>query len=226
MQQTVILVAGGRGTRMNSALPKQFIPIGGIPVILHTLLNFYSCSPVFFFIIALPDDLFGEFNQMAAAHCPQIKYRLSPGGATRFQTVKNALSLITSPGLIAVHDAVRPLVSHSVIDRCLAVAAREGSAIPVMEVNESLRWISPEGHSPLDRSRCRLVQTPQVFRSDILLKAYLQEYKDLFTDDSSVVEAAGYPVSLVEGNRENIKITTPGDLALADYYLKTKQAGD
>jgi 2-C-methyl-D-erythritol 4-phosphate cytidylyltransferase len=222
MQQTIILVAGGRGTRMNSALPKQFITIGGMPVILHTLLNFHSYSTDFDFIIALPDDLFADFEQMAERHCPQIIFRLSSGGQTRFHTVKNALSLIKSPGLVAVHDAVRPLVSHPVIDRCFAVAAREGAAIPVMEVNESLRWISPEGHTPLDRSRCRLVQTPQVFRSDILLKAYQQEYNELFTDDSSVAEAAGFPVSLVEGNRENIKITTPGDLALAEFYLKMK----
>jgi 2-C-methyl-D-erythritol 4-phosphate cytidylyltransferase len=207
---------------MNSALPKQFITIGGVPVILHTLLNFHSYSSDFSFIIALPDDLFGEFEQMAARHCPQINFRISSGGETRFHTVKNALSLINSPGLVAIHDAVRPLVSHPVIDRCLAVAAREGAAIPVLEVNESMRWISPDGHTPLDRSRCRLVQTPQVFRSDVLLKAYEQEYNELFTDDSSVVEAAGFPVNLVEGNRENIKITTPGDLALAEYYLKTK----
>ncbi|MFN8206779.1 MAG: 2-C-methyl-D-erythritol 4-phosphate cytidylyltransferase [Bacteroidales bacterium] len=222
MQQTIILVAGGRGTRMNSALPKQFIPIGEIPVIIHTLLNFYSYSQDFSFIIALPDDLSGQFREMTAAHCPQIKYLLGSGGETRFHTVKNALKLVKTPGLIAVHDAVRPLVSHPVIDRCLAVAAREGAAIPVLEVNESMRWISPEGHAPLDRSRCRLVQTPQVFKSDILFRAYEQEYNELFTDDSSVVEAAGFPVSLVEGNRENIKITTPGDLALATYYLKAK----
>jgi len=220
MKRGCIIVAGGNGSRMGSELPKQFLAVGGTPVLMHTIANFYSFDPLLQLIIVLPEDEMGSWQKLCIRHHFEIQHQLIAGGTTRFQSVKNGLSLVLDCELIAVHDGVRPLVSHETIARCFEEAAREGAAIPVLPANESVRMGTMDSSVPVDRSRYFMVQTPQVFKASIILQSYIQPWIPEFTDDASVVEYSGATVHLVPGNRENIKITYPEDLQIAEMFLK------
>lgn len=231
MSEAAIIVAGGRGLRMGGDLPKQFLPIGGRPVLMHTLEAFERAIPGIALILVLPADQQALWRDLCRQHAFTLPHSIVDGGATRFHSVLGGLRSIkasvpsVSPEgslpLVAVHDGVRPFVSVEVIRRCFAAAREHGAAIPVVPVVETVRQLTPtlSSSNTIDRSLLRLVQTPQVFRLDLLRRAYEQPYRDAFTDDAFVVEALGHPITLVEGNRENIKITTPFDLTIAEALV-------
>ena len=222
MTNCCIIVAGGNGSRMGTELPKQFLPVGGLPVLMHTIRNFYDFDPLLLLILVLPESEISVWNNMCHQYQFTIPHQVIAGGETRFQSVKNGLSLASDCNLIAVHDGVRPFVSHETLARCFKCAEEKGTAIPVLPANESLREGSLSESVPVDRSRFYLVQTPQVFKALIIQEAYNQFYTPAFTDDASVVEHAGTAVQLVLGNRENIKITFPEDLMIAELFLKIR----
>ena len=220
-KHTILIVAGGRGTRMGSPQPKQFLQLAGRPVLMHTLEAFDRWDASARLIVVLPEDQIDTWKRLCEAHVFSRIHRVVAGGETRFHSVRNGLGAVASNGLIAVHDGVRPLVAPSVIAACFAAAADGGAAVPVVPVVESVREVDADGGSrPVDRTRLRVVQTPQVFRADVLRAAYCLPYDPRFTDDASVVEASGVAVRLVPGNRENIKLTTPMDLLLAEQLMR------
>ena len=197
MVQYALIVAGGKGLRMGGELPKQFLPIGGKPVLMRTLEAFYAYNPEIHIILVLPHSQQSYWTELCAEHSFSLPHTVADGGETRFHSVKNGLAHVITPGLVGVHDGVRPFVSREVIARCYELAAEKKAVIPVIDV----------------------VQTPQVFDADLLKQAYEQPYTSFFTDDASVVEAMGASVYLAAGNRENIKITTPFDLKIAAALL-------
>ncbi len=217
----VIIVAGGHGLRMGSDVPKQFLPIGGRPVLMRTMERFKEYSPALHIVLVLPRDQQDYWRKLCADHDFAVDYQLADGGETRFHSVRNGLSLIPADavGVVGVHDGVRPFPSLEVIGRCYDEARRTGAAVPVVPVVETLRHVTG---GTVPRGDYRLVQTPQTFDIALLRRAYEQDYTDAFTDDASVVEALGHDVTLVEGNRENIKITTPWDLKVAEVETKTQ----
>lgn len=220
-KHTILIVAGGRGTRMGGPQPKQFLELAGRPVLMHTLEAFDRWDASARLIVVLPEDQIETWKRLCEAHVFGRIHRVVAGGETRFHSVRNGLGAVASDGLIAVHDGVRPLVAPSVIAACFAAAADGGAAVPVVPVVESVREVDADGGSrPVDRTRLRVVQTPQVFRADVLRAAYCLPYDPRFTDDASVVEASGVAVRLVPGNRENIKLTTPMDLLLAEQLMR------
>jgi 2-C-methyl-D-erythritol 4-phosphate cytidylyltransferase len=216
MQQTVLFVAGGSGTRMKSTIPKQFLEISGLPVLMHTIKRFLEFNATINIRIVLPEPMFDFWEKLCTKHNFEVKHTLYPGGKNRFQSVKNGLNDLCPKGLTGIHDGVRPLVSIETIRRCFKEAETSGAAIPVVDVIETLRETQGEKSVTVDRNKFKLVQTPQVFHNQLLIKAYQQNFSESFTDDASVVESLGHPVSLVEGNRENIKITNPLDIKLAE----------
>ena len=219
MERFAILVAGGQGLRMGGDVPKQFLPLGGRPVLMHTIDRFREVFPDMHIIVVLPQGQHDYWHDLCRRHHLEGGFLTAPGGDTRFHSVLNGLNAIpadVSEGLVGVHDGVRPFVSRDTLRRCYDEAARSGTAVPVVPVVETLRHVSPDGESmTVPRSDYRLVQTPQVFSAHLLRQAYEQPYTDFFTDDASVVERFGHSVTLVPGNRENIKITTPFDLTIA-----------
>lgn len=219
MKRSVIIVAGGSGSRMKSDQPKQFLELSGKPVLMHTLEAFYRFDSSMELIVVLPVDQIPSWEQLCLNHNFVLRHQAVVGGDTRFHSVKNGLSALSECDLIAIHDGVRPLVSQTTINDCFAVAEKQGAAIPVLPVVESLREGTMVKSVSVDRSRYFSVQTPQVYHTSTLVKAYEQEYSPLFTDDASVMESAGFRVHLVEGNRENIKITHPVDLRIAEFFL-------
>lgn len=222
-KHTILIVAGGRGTRMGGPQPKQFLELAGRPVLMHTLEAFDHWDASARLIVVLPEDQIDTWKRLCEAHAFVRAHHVVAGGETRFHSVRNGLDAVASDGLIAVHDGVRPLVAPSVIAACFAAAADGGAAVPVVPVVESVREVDADGGSrPVDRARLRVVQTPQVFRADVLRAAYRLPYDPRFTDDASVVEASGMAVRLVPGNRENIKLTTPMDLLLAEQLMRRK----
>lgn len=210
----VIIVAGGKGLRMGADIPKQFLPIDGKPILMHTIERFHTYDPTMQIVVVLPAAQIDYWRTLCRQHAFTTPYDIAEGGETRFHSVGNGLQLVTPDRrLIGVHDGVRPHVSADVIARCYQTAAHNGAAIPVVDVFETLRHVHPDGSSTtVPRSDYRLVQTPQVFDAQLLRRAYGQPFSPQFTDDASVVEALGHTITLVEGNRENIKITTPNDL--------------
>ena len=218
MTYTVLIVAGGKGLRMGSDLPKQFLPIGGKPVLMHTIEAFHHFDRTMKIILVLPQEQQTYWQELCAKHSFVIEHTVVDGGETRFHSVKNGLACVNS-GLVGVHDGVRPFVSPEVIKRCYELAAIKKAVIPVIDVAETVRHITETGSETVSRNDYKLVQTPQVFDAELLKQAYAQEYTPFFTDDASVVEAMGIPVCLVEGNRENIKITTPFDLKISSALV-------
>lgn len=223
-ERFAIVVAGGKGLRMGSDIPKQFIPVGGMPVLMHTLRRLSDWDAAMTLVLVLPVAQQDYWQTLCRDYAFAVPHTVVAGGDTRFHSVLNGLrcvqTLTSAPdALVAVHDGVRPFVSFEVLDRCFAVASEQGAAVPVVPVVETLRELADvTAAAPSvtrDRSRYRLVQTPQVFRLDLLTDAYRQPYRDAFTDDASVVEALGHAVALTDGNRENIKLTTPYDLTIA-----------
>lgn len=224
MKKSVIIVGGGSGSRMLSDVPKQFLLLNGLPVIMHAIQAFVAYDPNIELIVVLPESQVAFWEQLALAHQFQHPHLIATGGATRFQSVKNGLQK-TSGDLIAVHDAVRPLVSKSTIERVFDKAAELGAAIPVMKVNETVRMMTSLSESKtLNRELLRSVQTPQAFHSELMRKAFDVDYQEIFTDCASVIEYAGYKISLVDGNPENIKITFAHDLHIAKMLLNQLQA--
>lgn len=216
MNKYAIIVAGGKGLRMGGELPKQFIPVEGRPVLMRTLDAFHACDASIQLILVLPHDHQAYWHELCAQYQFAVPHRIADGGATRFHSVQSGLSLVDAPeALVAVHDGVRPFVSREVISRCYAEAEAHGAVVPVIPVVETVRQLVGEGSITVPRDTYRLVQTPQTFRATLLRRAYEQPYTDAFTDDASVVEALGCAVTLVDGNRENIKLTTPFDLIVA-----------
>jgi 2-C-methyl-D-erythritol 4-phosphate cytidylyltransferase len=215
-----MIVAGGTGTRINAGIPKQFLLLGGYPVLMHTLDVFFRYDQHMYIILVLPEDQLTAWQKLCRKHEFRIRHEIKTGGATRFHSVKKNLADIPDHCLVAVHDGVRPLVSLTTIDRCFRSASAFGNAVPCVDIPETLRRLDERGNMQVDRTRFRLIQTPQVFESSILKKAYLQEYQTDFTDDAGVVESAGYKIHLVEGNPENIKITYPRDLTVASSLLQ------
>lgn len=225
MEQTgIIIVAGGRGRRMGGALPKQFALLGGRPVLARTIDRMAEALPGARIVVVLP-AAYTAFWQNLAARFDVAAHTVAEGGEERFHSVRNGLKALGGGcGLIAVHDAVRPLASVAMIRRTVEAAACTGAAVPVVAAVDSLREVDAEGGSHIvDRTRLRIVQTPQVFDAERLRKAYEAPYDPSFTDDASVVERAGQPVALTEGERENLKITTPGDLTIAEALLAASE---
>ncbi len=220
MKKFVIIVAGGTGTRMLANIPKQFLNIMGKPVLFHTILafnNFIKGIPI---ILVLPEPYIDYWKSITKKNDFTIPHQVVEGGLTRFHSVKNGLEQVDEPGLVAIHDGVRPLVSIHTLQRVFKNAEAEGNAIPAVPINETMRKVVKEHSELVNRDHYRLIQTPQCFHSDMIKKAYEQDYREEFTDDASVVEALGIKIHLVEGNPENIKITRPGDLKFAEAFLK------
>ncbi len=223
MHNYAIIVAGGKGERMGSEIPKQFLELVGKPILMHTIEKFKQTFLSIEIILALPENQIGFWEELCCKYgFTNIPYQIVKGGDTRFQSVKNALALIKEKGIVAIHDGVRPLVSEETIKSCFKIAEEKGNAIPVVDVVDSLRFVSKENktNKAVPRSCYKSVQTPQCFDATLILKAYQQEYNNSFTDDASVVEALGTKIYLVEGNRENIKITSEIDLKAATVLLK------
>lgn len=217
--KSVIITAGGIGKRMGSEIPKQFLVIGDKPIILHTIERFLKYDSSIELILVLPEEYVHIWEEICQKYLFTKEHQVALGGAERFHSIQNGLALATGD-LIAVHDAVRPLVDVGVIATCFEVAEKSGAAIPVFSIAESVRKIEHDNSFAVNRDDYKLVQTPQCFQASILQHAYQQHYSHLFTDDASVVEADGVKIKLVDGNRENIKITTPHDLKLAELFLK------
>lgn len=222
MSDYIIIVAGGSGKRMQASEPKQFLPLAGKAILHHTIETFYRFDPTFKFIVALPKEHIGYWrNHVRMKNVPGEQI-LVEGGEERFYTVKNALEQVKGSGLVMIHDGVRPLVSAQTIKNCINEAKVFGNAVPVIPIMDSVRHIHENGSHPVNRNHLRIVQTPQVFDAGLLKKAYATEYLPSFTDDASVVEHFGARIHLVEGNPENIKITTPYDMELAEFLLSRK----
>lgn len=219
----VIIVAGGKGLRMGGDVPKQFLPINGKPVLMRTLERFREYSADLQIILVLPKSQQDYWHSLCSEYGFTLDYRIADGGETRFHSVQNGLALIPDDvqGVVGVHDGVRPFVSVEVIKRCYETARTANAVIPVTPVVETLRHIESDtkGYNVL-RSDYRLVQTPQTFDIQLLKHANEQPYSEAFTDDASVVEAIGQSVTMVEGNHENIKITTPFDIVIAEALTK------
>ena len=218
----VIIVAGGKGLRMGGDIPKQFLPIGGKPVLMRTLERFREYSLTLQIILVLPKAQQTYWQQLCQKYNFQLKYQLADGGETRFHSVQHGLALIpdNAKGVVGVHDGVRPFPSIEVIRNCYETTRTAKAVIPVVPVVETVRHIQGEISATVPRDEYRLVQTPQTFDIQLLKAANRQPYNNGFTDDASVVEAYGHTITLVEGNRENIKITTPYDLMIAEALIQ------
>lgn len=217
----IIIVAGGKGLRMGSDIPKQFLPIGGKPVLMRTLERFRQYSPSLQIILVLPKAQQDYWQKLCKEYAFDIDYQLADGGETRFHSVQNGLAKIpdNAQGVVGVHDGVRPFPSIDVIRNCYETAREKKAVIPVIPVVETVRHLKADTSVTVPRNDYRLVQTPQTFDIQLLKAANRQPYNDGFTDDASVVEAFGFNITLVEGNRENIKITTPYDLKIAEVLI-------
>lgn len=224
MKKNVIIVAGGKGLRMGNDLPKQFIPIGGKPLLMRTIEAFYRFDQDINIILVLPVSHQDYWKSLCEEYNFSIEHTIANGGETRFHSVKNGLALVAD-GLVGVQDGVRPFGSVEMIKRCFDAAEEEYPAvIPVIDSTDSLREVVDEDKSRIvDRSKIRLVQTPQVFDVNVLKKAYQTDFKETFTDDASVVEAMGVNVHLVKGEVTNIKITTPLDLKIGELIIRDKE---
>lgn len=223
MKRYLIVVAGGKGTRMGGEMPKQFQLLGGRPLVMVTLEHLNAIDPTMQLILVLPTQHIGLWKELCKEYSFAVPLILAQGGPTRFHSVQNGLAQVDdiADALVGVHDGVRPFVSAKVLDDCFCQAWMHGAAIPMIDVQDSLRHIVGYGATEVvPRDRYRLVQTPQVFKLSLLRRAYEQRFVESFTDDASVVEALGEKVIGVEGNRENIKITTPFDMLVAKTLME------
>ncbi|MDA3779080.1 MAG: 2-C-methyl-D-erythritol 4-phosphate cytidylyltransferase [Bacteroidales bacterium] len=221
MKQYAIIVAGGSGKRMNSNLPKQFLKINNKVILMESIRVFYEYNSSIEIIVALPKNQIEYWKDLCKKHNFKIKHKIVNGGETRFQTVKNAISKINTESIVAIHDAVRPLVSIDTISECFKIAEQKSSAIPYINILDSIRFVENNSNKAVDRSKYKLLQTPQTFYAKYIIDAYKEAFNETFTDDASVAESCGIKINLIKGNRENIKITNSVDLiiatALSDY---------
>ena len=223
MQKYVVIVAGGSGTRMKREIPKQFIPIGGKPILMHTLQAFYEAVPGIKIILVLPESQIFGWKSLYGEYGFDIPHEITAGGETRFHSVKNGLAQIPDEiGLVAIHDGVRPLVPKAVINSAFAQAETQGNAIAAVALKDSIRWSKGAENKVLDRSEHQLIQTPQTFQLHLIKAAFQRDYDPAFTDDATVLEATGTPIHLIEGSYSNIKITTPEDLIVAEALLNNR----
>jgi 2-C-methyl-D-erythritol 4-phosphate cytidylyltransferase len=222
-QEYAIIVAGGKGTRIKSALPKQFLELNGLPILMHTINAFQRYSKNIVVILVLPEDDFETWQSLCIKHNFTAKLILQKGGDTRFQSVKNGLEKIEGDGLVAIHDGVRPLVSEDIIGASYRLAAVHKTAVAAVRLKESIRMTDQDNTKSVDRSKFRLIQTPQTFEVALIRKAYQIKDDPSLTDDASVVERTGQVISLFEGSYENIKITTPEDLIVAKALLDARK---
>ena len=222
MKKFALIVAGGSGSRMNSATPKQFMEISGRPVLMHTFDVFINYDPGLEFILVLPKEQVKAWEDLCKKHGFNKEHKIAFGGETRFHSVQNGLDLISGEGIVFIHDGVRPLVSVKTIENCFESAVKKGNALPVIPVSESVRKVGKSGSFAVDRLKYLLVQTPQTFQVQLIKKAYNSATSISFTDDATVLEVIGETIHLVEGNRENIKITFPEDLLFAGAFLSER----
>jgi 2-C-methyl-D-erythritol 4-phosphate cytidylyltransferase len=219
MDKYVIIVAGGTGSRMGKDTPKQFLLLAGKPLLAHSIEAFYRYDPLVTIIVALHPGYVENWAELCRKFSFTVPHQIIPGGSARFFSVKNALSALRGEGLVAVHDAARPLISVELISRSFREAAIHGNAIPGIPVNETVRSVNHGNIRLLDRSTLQLIQTPQTFETGLLKKAYDQDYRAEFTDDASLIEAMGLQIHLIPGDPRNIKITLPGDIQIAELFL-------
>jgi len=220
MKKYAVIVAGGSGSRMGSAVPKQFLTLNGRPVLWYTLEAFLEAYDDMKVVLVVPSEHMEAAMAVVGTTRAPERVQLVTGGSTRFHSVRNGLEMIKEDSAIFVHDGVRCLVSKELIHRCYEQAVSLGSAIPVVDSKDSVRLVTEGGNAVVDRSRVKLVQTPQTFLSTILLPSFRVEYREEFTDEATVAEAAGHTVQLVEGEINNIKITTPIDLLIAEGLMR------
>ena len=221
----VIVVAGGTGTRMGAEIPKQFLLLLGKPILMHTLKIFQRITSIQEIILVLPESQIAAWQVLCDKFHFSIKHTIIAGGETRFQSVLNGLGVVNNPeALVAIHDGVRPLVSVDTIERCFTEAEIYGNAVPAIKPVETIRYLDDNGSYPLDRERVMLIQTPQVFKASTIKRCYQTQWQPSFTDDASVAEFSGEKINLVEGNRENIKITTPQDILVAEALIKGEKS--
>jgi 2-C-methyl-D-erythritol 4-phosphate cytidylyltransferase len=219
MKKYAIIVAGGTGARMGARLPKQFMLLKGKPVIYYTIKAFLEAYDDLQIILVLPSEYISTGREIANGYFDNNRIQITAGGNTRFQSVKNGLALVVEESIIFVHDGVRCLLTKGLIHRCYQKAVETGTAIPAITSKDSIRLLIKENSEAFDRNKVMLVQTPQTFQSKILLPAFQVEYKNKFTDEATVVEASGVKISLVEGEENNIKITRPVDLLIAEKLI-------
>lgn len=215
-----IIVAGGSGQRMGSNVPKQFLELHNKPVLYHTIQAFLHAYNDMRIVLVVPAAHRGHIGTVLASFDRPPSVIIVDGGETRFHSVKNGLDTVREEAIVFVHDGVRPLVSPSLIRTCYEQALVKGSAVPVIALKDSIREVDDKGNIAADRSRFRIVQTPQTFRSEILMPAFDQPYDPLFTDEATVAERFGHAVNLVEGEEQNIKITRPQDMVIAEAFLR------
>ena len=220
MTKYAVIVAGGTGTRMGAAVPKQFMQLNGKPVLLHTIETFLRAYADLQIILVLPASFEEQGRQLILQATSASRVQIVLGGTTRFHSVQNGLKQINEASVIFVHDGVRCLVTESLIRRCYEQTILKGNAIPAVAVNDSIRMVEGNKTKVVDRNKLRAVQTPQTFRSNILLSAFEQPYNEAFTDEATVAEAAGHEIFMIEGEKENIKITLPADLLIAEQLFR------
>ena len=220
ISETVIIVAGGSGSRMQSELPKQFILLAGQPILMHTIRQFYNYNPAIETVVVLPEKEKQHWQEQCEKLQFNISHKVVSGGATRFQSVKNGLVAVERNGVVAVHDGVRPFVPQNVIAEAFKIAREKGNAVVSVPLKDSIRQVTETGNQAVDRSQFRLIQTPQCFTHELLQNAYALPEESTFTDDASVVEKLGEKINLTEGSYENIKITTPEDLLWAEVLFR------
>lgn len=219
----VIIVAGGSGTRMESDIPKQFLKIGSLPVLMHTILAFFNAKIGVNIVVVLPESQFLYWSQLCRKYNFDVQHQVVQGGASRFQSVKNGLDILPSDGLVAIHDGVRPLVPSIVISTAYKIADQYGNAIVAVPSKDSLRVKIDNTTKSVNRNDYFVIQTPQVFKVDLIKKAFQVVEKPFFTDDASVLEHYGFEIHLVDGSYKNIKITTKEDLIFAEALLNSEQ---
>jgi 2-C-methyl-D-erythritol 4-phosphate cytidylyltransferase len=224
MKKYAVIVAGGSGQRMGTAIPKQFLLLQGRPLLWYSLQTFLHAFEDLAIILVLPAGNLAEGEELAQELGAATRITVTAGGATRFHSVQNGLALVSSPSIVFVHDGVRCLVSQELIRRCYTQALAKGSAIPAVVATDSIRILAGEGHAVADRNLVRIIQTPQTFQSEILLPAFENDFEESFTDEATVVEASGNPVFLIEGEYSNIKITRPVDLLVAEKILSERSS--
>ena len=222
IKKYAVIVAGGKGTRMGAAVPKQFLPLLGKPLLCYPIEAFALAIPGIHLILVLPPDQLRSAQIVLRSYIGGVDVTIVAGGETRYHSVQNGLKEVKDDGVVFVHDGARPLISGELILRCFMQAIEKGSAIPSIPVTESMRIVEDGNSKPVNREQVRIIQTPQTFNTSIILPAFEQNYQTSFTDEATVVEAYGEKVHLIDGARDNVKVTTPEDMLIAEVLLKAR----
>jgi len=222
IKKYAVIVAGGQGLRMGSAIPKQFLPLLGKPMLCHAVEAFANAIDDVQLILVLPADQVGSAQTVLRSYLGGIDVVTVAGGQTRYHSVQNGLKKVNNDGIVFVHDGARPLVSAELILRCYQQAKEKGSAVPVIPIAESVRVLDGDRSTALIREQLRIIQTPQTFRTDLILPAFKQDYDPSFTDEATVLEANGTKIHLIDGTHDNIKVTGPDDMVIAEALLKDR----